>query len=715
MKQFTVLFLMVLFVAGFGNSYVKFWENGSEQTGHAFLSQGNMVAWEADVNQPGNRLQFIFYIDYDSSLTISEGDKMLDFFWIGDGEPGNDGPGDSSLVPDGIVYVELGPLGFPAGNYILKAIDEDLSSSFIPFHVAPLQDPPAVVTGLLSVDGLSLPSLYLKDLFVGATGLEEFNGFWMGRVDEYGNVTVPYPNGGDSVEVGMIFEKSGHKKLILPDTGFVVETHQPTGPIVAPDITLDGYIANAKVYGQLRDDDNVVLTGMLKSVRLENEDNQLHKNWYIDEAGNFEVYMYCDGSNIVRLNVEEEEFSDIYMMPSSWENPNYRFSISPGDSLQRNITLVKADTAIFVRIIEQGGDPTMNYYAQAFADTLGVYKGKDVSSSITRIPVSSKEGQYWINLADWDEYQLPPEYVVIPQQGVPAGIGDTVTFQVFIPDGYLAVNTEVNSISSWPDFYNYQVMATDLANGSKYVYEFNGSSSVMMPVLNGSYQVNLSPIWNTVQESGFMIEPMFESPVTISNDTVDVVYTLHEAFAMVDVIIHNYDVTEPFSYMVSDTGNVDIYPGDITVTDTIFSYHLGAGDWLFHAPLIPGDQGNMSPADTIIHISYDNNYHVLHFNYEPPVGIGDKPISYSYQLEQNYPNPFNPVTKIPFQLSQKEKVYLSIYNILGEKVMDVLDGMWMAEGNHDITVDMSRIPSGIYIYKLRAGKFTSSKKMILIK
>ena len=85
-----------------------------------------------------------------------------------------------------------------------------------------------------------------------------------------------------------------------------------------------------------------------------------------------------------------------------------------------------------------------------------------------------------------------------------------------------------------------------------------------------------------------------------------------------------------------------------------------------------------------------------------------------FSLEQNYPNPFNPNTSIKYSVPQDGIVSLSIYNILGEKVLSLVNQN-MKAGKYDVNFDASHYASGIYFYRLEAGKYTSVKKMILIK
>ncbi|MBK9099016.1 MAG: T9SS type A sorting domain-containing protein [bacterium] len=85
-----------------------------------------------------------------------------------------------------------------------------------------------------------------------------------------------------------------------------------------------------------------------------------------------------------------------------------------------------------------------------------------------------------------------------------------------------------------------------------------------------------------------------------------------------------------------------------------------------------------------------------------------------FLLEQNYPNPFNPATNVRFNLPTNEFVNLSIYNLVGEKVSELVNEV-LEQGEHNLTFNASDLPSGIYIAKLSAGNLSQSIKMTLLK
>ena len=85
-----------------------------------------------------------------------------------------------------------------------------------------------------------------------------------------------------------------------------------------------------------------------------------------------------------------------------------------------------------------------------------------------------------------------------------------------------------------------------------------------------------------------------------------------------------------------------------------------------------------------------------------------------FALEQNYPNPFNPVTKIRYQIPQKENVTLKIFNSLGEEVKTLLDES-KEPGYYEIEFNGENLSSGIYFYRMQSGTNISTKKMVIIK
>ena len=101
------------------------------------------------------------------------------------------------------------------------------------------------------------------------------------------------------------------------------------------------------------------------------------------------------------------------------------------------------------------------------------------------------------------------------------------------------------------------------------------------------------------------------------------------------------------------------------------------------------------------------------FEYSKTIEI-DLGSTEEFELNQNYPNPFNPVTTISFSLPESGNVRLTVYNLLGEQIADLINEVKEA-GVHTINFNASNLNSGIYIYKIIVGNFVQSRKMTLIK
>jgi hypothetical protein len=104
------------------------------------------------------------------------------------------------------------------------------------------------------------------------------------------------------------------------------------------------------------------------------------------------------------------------------------------------------------------------------------------------------------------------------------------------------------------------------------------------------------------------------------------------------------------------------------------------------------------------------------FTMSTATGIGNNtsaPLTFS--LSQNYPNPFNPTTMINFTIPKLSNVTLKVYDLKGQLVALLMNGELKTEGNYSFEFDGSSLASGMYFYKIEAGSFSETRKMILMK
>lgn len=96
------------------------------------------------------------------------------------------------------------------------------------------------------------------------------------------------------------------------------------------------------------------------------------------------------------------------------------------------------------------------------------------------------------------------------------------------------------------------------------------------------------------------------------------------------------------------------------------------------------------------------------------IDVEEEELPYRFSLSQNYPNPFNPATVIRYQVPATSQVTLKVYDLLGREVEELVNES-MNAGTYEVTLDASRLASGMYIYRLQAGDQIQTRKMMLIK
>ncbi|MBN2572070.1 MAG: T9SS type A sorting domain-containing protein, partial [Ignavibacteriales bacterium] len=132
--------------------------------------------------------------------------------------------------------------------------------------------------------------------------------------------------------------------------------------------------------------------------------------------------------------------------------------------------------------------------------------------------------------------------------------------------------------------------------------------------------------------------------------------------------------------------------------------------------------GSWQLSDDILLIYYNNRTNIISF-YANTVSVtytsftniqDDNLFPNKFSLSQNYPNPFNPSTIISYQLPIISRVTIKIFNVTGQEILTLLDEE-KSPGVYNIDFNASQLSSGVYIYQMKAGEFTQSQKMILIK
>jgi hypothetical protein len=125
-------------------------------------------------------------------------------------------------------------------------------------------------------------------------------------------------------------------------------------------------------------------------------------------------------------------------------------------------------------------------------------------------------------------------------------------------------------------------------------------------------------------------------------------------------------------------------------------------------------------ANNQIWVADAGNNRVLRFDVTiggPTTDVNDRPYGRptDFALAQNYPNPFNPGTTILFAPKITEHATVAVYNLLGQLVATLFDGVARANEQYSLSFNAANLPSGVYFYSLRSATRNEARKMILMK
>ena len=250
----------------------------------------------------------------------------------------------------------------------------------------------------------------------------------------------------------------------------------------------------------------------------------------------------------------------------------------------------------------------------------------------------------------------------------------------------------------------FTTIVTVTAVGEEANIPHHGAMAVMVPddwsYTSGSYETtddvgsgemvgdpDGGSVWATSAGSAVDIDTLFTTP-----DNMQWVFLLSDVGSLTEPnVLH--EVTLNFG--VGSTNGT--YPIGYVVT-------VNTGDML--------DYINTDDEDNEL-VGVDTSFNHMVEVVGGTVGIGEDKLPSEYQLSQNYPNPFNPETTIDFRIDADSHVNISIFDINGNFVQELVNE-WKASGSHQVKFSGHSIPSGIYFYKMTTKGFADIRKMTLI-
>ncbi|MBN2541789.1 T9SS type A sorting domain-containing protein [bacterium] len=122
-------------------------------------------------------------------------------------------------------------------------------------------------------------------------------------------------------------------------------------------------------------------------------------------------------------------------------------------------------------------------------------------------------------------------------------------------------------------------------------------------------------------------------------------------------------------------------------------------------------------SSTVTGGGYTNRAGYITAIYGATVGIVEEPLfdkkPGTFALDQNFPNPFNATTRIKFQIPEDTDVEFAVFNVLGEKIVEIKERK--AKGAYSINFETDDMPTGVYLYVLKAGNYQDCKRMMILK
>jgi len=182
----------------------------------------------------------------------------------------------------------------------------------------------------------------------------------------------------------------------------------------------------------------------------------------------------------------------------------------------------------------------------------------------------------------------------------------------------------------------------------------------------------------------------------------------------VGVSAGDFDIDGDLDLAVTNaySNNVSIFRnnGDATF-QSVANFGVGSQP----VPVFAADLDGDSICDLAIANEISNDVSVL-INRTSRVGIDNGPALFpsEFQLSQNYPNPFNAQTTIQYSLPNQSVVSIDIFDILGRKITQLSEGV-QESGTHEIIWDASDVTSGVYFYRLTAGEYQETRRMLMLK
>lgn len=447
-------------------------------------------------------------------------------------------------------------------------------------------------------------------------------------------------------------------------------------------------------------------------------DSLIVRLWTVNEAG-------LPGTEVAKVkrslsDVKKQEWNEIYF----WK---FEYDVAEGDEFIFTFEMERVDLQDHMALLSSSSMPTpLN---RSIINENGTWK--TISSSISYASGAANNVELWIRSTYIDPADLTDDPSTPDETDIIASV--TMPMSAFSAGSYTAVDfsdfdiTTEKGVEFWAVTEIIQVGSADrfdfITAGPQTTPSFR--SAAFVSDTQGSRWLYMQ---NTQFEKDYIFRKRAVFEVEGSGDVVDELF----------LILYSDDDGLPGSFLeikifplnslnVGDFNTIDISDWNYSNEGADVHFAISA-DFNVNQFAIAGDDGSGSESGRSAAYFVQTDEWVLlgdldgvedvnllmQLEYSSSLSIESEDVPNQVSLSQNYPNPFNPSTTINFSLPTTQHVNLSIYNILGQKVAELINGT-TASGNNSVNFDASGLSSGIYIYRLDTTEATLSGKMMLMK
>jgi hypothetical protein len=669
------------------------------------MTQGDFIGFGCNC-AVGAEVQFELWYDINHNDVIdSSTDMNIVVFRAQDGQPLNDeGLPDINPVADGWYITPELLIGLAPGTYVIRLMDlSDQTFADLSIVTYAMPTPPNKFCGHISIPGYPAPNINLSNIWIQAE-LQEAGGMqmWGAMTDNMGYFEICINDSGTGLE----FEIS---PMDIP--GYLTPPSQEltaSGAIYGVDFNYD--TPSDSLYGQIKDENDNLILAPVNVYCRPIFSGASTKN--VDAVnGNYVIYFGSSERGLWYAGLSRENLVPTYLVPSG-----FGFDNDTNSSINYDFICLTADTVLYARITENGNNPQHRYLIEATSNLLSsnTYELSDTGiNNLLTLHISSQDTNNWsLNVVTGDyRYPVPEGYILEGGQSNNHHPGDTVDLNFIHGVGITdTVKFDIGDQTvSW-----YEIWIGIFGGSSNYGGNPNDNGVFTIYADTGTYSM-------VCFHNNYLSIPNFRTIHLTGDTTGGLGFTLNKKHCRIMGTLVNAILPIPYDATVvahtGDGNNGYVSSASVDRNTGTFELDVCDGTWIIDPPFLPNRIQPTAPVVLVSEIpdtlkTLDIVYTVL--------GIDNADqLPANFALLQNYPNPFNSSTVIDFVIPTQTHVTLDIVNILGQTIRTLVNNDEPAGNYRAIWDGMDdhgqMAASGIYLYRIKAGDYNQTRKMILVK